>query len=283
MTILFLDGHNLMHRARSGFQLGDYNVVYNFFRSLKPLVDQFKPTRVYFTLEGHPKKRYEMLPTYKANRHVVVDPTATPEEVDAAQKKYKSLEDFHRQKDVIVNMLALHFPMSVMRHPDFEADDLVYNVIKNASTAVEFVVVSSDSDFIQLLQEFPNVKLYNPIAKAFVEAPAYDYITWKALRGDGSDNIPGIPGVGDKTAETVLEDPTALEKLLLEHKDVFERNVELIRLARWTEEELKQVASSRPEKDWSLVEKRFLEMEFKSMIKEPYWTKFKATFDTLWG
>ena len=75
--------------------VGDYNVVYNFFRSLKPLIDQFEPTRVYFTLEGHPKRRYDLLPTYKANRHLVVPATgivATPEEIEAYEKKRKSEE-----------------------------------------------------------------------------------------------------------------------------------------------------------------------------------------------
>jgi DNA polymerase-1 len=218
VKILFIDGHNFMHRARSGFQLGDYNVVYNFFRSLKPLIEQFGPNRVYFTLEGHPKKRYELLPEYKANR--IVDQTT-----EAGQEKHKSLADFHRQADVIVNMLALHFPISVMKHADFEADDLIFNVIRNASEAVEFTVVSTDTDFIQLLQKFPNVKLYNPVTKAFVEAPEYDYVHWKALRGDGSDNVPGIPGVGDKTAEEVMNDEDKLRALLTEHGATFSRNV----------------------------------------------------------
>jgi hypothetical protein len=52
---------------------------------------------------------------------------------------------------------------------------------------------------------------------------------------------------------------------------------------RWTDEETAQMKSSAPEKDWSLVEQRFNEMAFKSMVKEPYWSKFKATFDALWG
>ena len=275
MKILVLDGHNLMHRARSGFQLGDYNVIFNFFRSLKPLIEQFKPGRVYFTLEGRPKKRYALLPSYKANR--IIDQTT-----EEGKDKYKSLEDFFRQKDVIVDMLARYFPISVLKHPDFEADDVVYNVIKNSSSAVEFIVVSSDSDFIQLLQEFPNVKLYNPITKAYVEAPAYDYVTWKALRGDGSDNIPGLSGVGDKTAEAVLDDVGALQELLTENKEQFERNVELIRFARWTEEETELMQSSSPSKDWSTVKASFESMLFKSVTKEPYWSKFVATFDTLW-
>lgn len=283
MKILFIDGHNFMYRARSGFQLGDYNVVYNFFRSLKPLIDQFEPTRAYFTLEGHPKKRYEMLATYKANRRVVAKPDATPEEVAEHEKKLKSEEDYRRQQSVIVDALTKHFPISVMRHPDFEADDLIFNVINNSSRVVEFVVVSTDTDFIQLLQEFPNVKLYNPVTKALVEAPAYDYVTWKALRGDGSDNIPGIPGVGDKLAEDVLNDDEQLKLLLNEHGSTFERNVELIRFAQWSPEETLQMTSSSPNKDWDAVIKLFESWDFKSMLKEPYFSKFKATFDTLWG
>ena len=279
MKILFIDGMNFMHRARSGFQLGDYNVVYNFFRSLKPLVDQFEPTRVYFTLEGHPKRRFELLPSYKANRI----PDQTTED---GKDKYKSLEDFFRQADVIVKALQ-HFPISVMRHPDHEADDLIFNVIRNASEAVEFVVVSTDTDFIQLLQKFPNVKLYNPVAKAFVEPPAYDYVHWKALRGDGSDNIPGIPGVGDKTAEAVLldesDDHAFLRGLLQEHGAEFERNCELVRFMRWNEAETKLMQSSSPKPDWGKVQELFESWLFKSMLKEPYWTKFKATFDALKG
>lgn len=276
MKILFIDGHNFMHRARSGFQLGDWNIVYNFFRSLKPLIEQFEPTRVYFTLEGHPKKRYELFPEYKANR--VVDQTT-----EDGKDKYKSLQDFFRQKDVIVEMLSKHFPVSVMRHADFEADDLIYNIINNASKAIEFIVVSTDTDFIQLLQKFPNVKLYNPVSKSYVTAPEHDYVTWKALRGDGSDNIPGIPGVGDKTAEEAANDDEKLSKLLNEHGDQFTRNVELIQFAQWSLDEMARMESSDPKKDWDEVARLFESWSFKSMVKEPYWSKFRATFDKLWG
>lgn len=283
MKILFVDGHNFMYRARSGFQLGDYNVVYNFFRSLKPLVDQFEPTRVYFTLEGHPKKRYELLAEYKANRHLVVKPDATPEETVEYEKKRKSEEDYRRQQGIIVEVLTKIFPVSVMRHADYEADDLIYNVINNASRAVEFTVVSTDTDFIQLLQKFPNVKLYNPVTKAFVEAPSYDYVTWKALRGDGSDNIPGIPGIGDKLAEDVMGDDVKLSALMVEHGATFERNVELIQFPQWSLAEMALMESSAPMKDWAMMEHLFDSWAFKSMLKEPYWTKFRDTFDALWG
>lgn len=272
---LIIDGQNFMHRARSGFQLGDFNVVFNFFRSLKPLVEKFKPNRVIFTREGHPKHRYEMLSEYKANR--IIDQTT-----EEGQDKHKSLLDFFRQADIIVKLLSDNFPISVMKHADFEADDLIYNVIKNSSSSTEFIVASSDSDFTQLLQQFTNVKLYNPITKSFVQAPEYDYVVWKALRGDGSDNIPGIPGVGDKTAETVLSDKVALEKLVRENAEIFNRNCDLIRFPIWTPEETDQVTSTSPTKDWDAVKKFFEQCEFKSMLKDSYWEKFQATFDTLW-
>lgn len=282
--ILFIDGHNFMFRARSGFQLGDYNVVYNFFRSLKALIDQFEPTRVYFTLEGHPKRRYEMLPSYKANRHMTIDPNATPEELAAVAKRCKSDEDYRRQQDVILDVLQ-NFPINVLRHPDFEADDLIYNVVANASSAIEFVVVSTDTDFIQMLQEFPNVKLYNPVQKKMVSAPGYDYATWKALRGDGSDNIPGLPGIGDKRAQELLDDPTSLRRLF-EDKDSslqFSRNLLLIKFPRWSSEEMMQMTSTTPTRDWDRVRKLFEQWAFKSMLKDAYWCKFQSTFDQLWG
>jgi len=278
MKTLILDGHNLLHRARAGFQLGDFNVVYNFFRSLKPLIELFKPTRVLFTLEGAPKRQLKLLPSYKANR--IVD-TSTPE----GEKKHQELKDFHRQKDIIVKLLKERFPVSVVQHPDFEADDLIHNVIKNASAAVEFTVVSTDTDFIQLTQRFPNVRLYNPVKKEYVEAPDHDYVIWKALRGDGSDNIPSLPGIGDGKDRDFVASPQELQGLLLaspELDEQFLRNLELIKFVDWSDEECMGMTSSTPARDWEAVRTFFESCDFKSFLKESYWTKFVATFDSLW-
>ena len=57
MKVLFLDAYNLIYRAKSGFTKGDYYVVYNFFRGLRPLVEKFSPDKVYFVLEGAPQFR----------------------------------------------------------------------------------------------------------------------------------------------------------------------------------------------------------------------------------
>lgn len=275
MTILAIDGMNAFHRARSGFQMGPAPCVFNFFRQFKALVDQFKPTRIYVGLEGRPVHRYETMSEYKANRKVA------PDDPKAAE-----LAKFFAQKDVIVELLTKHFPVSVVRHPTFECDDTLANIIKQSSTATDWVLVSSDTDFIQLLQDCPNLKLYNPVRKEFVEAPAdYDYVVWKSLRGDATDNIPGVPGIGDKTADKVASDPTLLKEYL-DRPDVhpiFTRNYDLIKFAEWSDEDKIKMTSSTPQKNWDAVKDVFTGYGFNSIVKDDSWQKFTKSFDHLWG
>jgi len=107
MKVLFLDAYNLIHRARSGFTKGDYAIVYNFFRGLRPLVEQFSPDKVYFVLEGNPKFRNELLDgEYKTGRTSPGD-------------------SFHRQKAIIINLVKSFFPFTTVKHPDFECDDVI--------------------------------------------------------------------------------------------------------------------------------------------------------------
>jgi len=255
--------------------MGPAPVVFNFFRQFKSLVDEFTPNRVYVVLEGRPVKRYELLPEYKATRKV--------EETDP---KYAELQSFFRQKDQIVELLSKNFPVSVVRHPTSECDDTIYNLINRSTTAIPWTVVSNDTDFIQLIQEFSHVKVWNPIKKEFLEAPdAYDYVTWKSLRGDGSDNIPGIPGIGDKTAADIASDHEKLKNFLSEEKNcsVFSRNHELISFKRWSEQEMMEMTSSSPNVGWDHVRDVFEEYGFKSMTKDDSWKKFTETFDRLWG
>lgn len=272
-----------MHRARAGFQLGPYNIVFNFFRNLRALVELHKPTRVYFCLEGHPRHRYEVLPEYKANRRITVDDAG--EAVDPKDaKKLAELESFFRQAHLIIDLMDRHFPVSLVRHADYECDDVIFNLIRRSSNAVPWTVVSNDSDFTQLLNEFPNVRLYNPITKAYVETPQFDYVTWKALRGDGSDNIPGLPGIGDKMADRLVSDPDGLRKLFEDKTvaDQFNRNYGLIRFQTWSDEDAMKMTCSQPTKDWEAVAKKFDEWSFRSLLKEGTRQKYIATFDCLW-
>ena len=272
--VLVIDGMNFLHRARSGWTMGPAPVVFYFMRNFRALVEQFKPTRVYFVLEGHPAQRIAMLPEYKANRLVE---QGTPE--------HQELAKFFEQVGTIVKHLSMHFPVSVIRHPRFECDDTIYNLIKRSSSAIEWTVASNDSDFTQLLNEFGNVKVYNPMMKTLVEATDYDYVTWKSLRGDGSDNIPGIPGVGDKGAEAYLDDPEALEKLLSvpENARIFERNMELNQFITWSDEDALEMLCSSSTKDWEPLRELFTGYDFKSLLKDKTWDKFVSTFEPLWG
>ena len=274
MTILAIDFMNQAHRARSGFKLGPAPVIFNFFRQFKALVDKFKPTRIYVALEGKPVARREALTEYKANRIIEAD-----------DPKAKEYEKFFEQAKIIMKILESYFPVSVIRHPTSEADDTLANIIRTSSTAVDWVLVSSDTDFIQLLHDRPNLRLYNPVQDKFIEAPEYDYVTWKSLRGDSSDNIPGVPGIGDKTATKLAIDPEALLECVSdpEVKSIFERNYNLIRFQEWSDEERQQMTSSSPNRDWNAVRTVFQEYGFTSIVKEESWQKFLTTFDPLFN
>lgn len=274
MSILIIDGHNFMHRARAGFGGGDYNIVYTFFRNLRFLVEQMAPTRVIFVLEGHPQHRYDILPEYKANRRA-----------EPGSAKQTEMDDFHRQKELIVDLLATCFPISVIRHPHHECDDTIYNIIRNAASSTQFVVVSNDTDFIQLLQTFDNVRLYNPMKKVYVEAPTYNYVLWKSLVGDSSDNIDGFKGIGGKRAKGLLEDNKAFEKFIRDdpsRAEKFNRNHQLISFVPWNATEALDATCSHPERNWAVIHALFETWGFQSLLKEKSWTKFVATFDKLW-
>lgn len=273
--IVVIDGMNFLHRARAGWTMGPAPVIFNFMRNFRSIVEQLNPTRIYFVLEGKPCSRREAYDEYKANR--VIEPGSP-----AAKER----EKFFKQSDEIVSLLKSIFPISVVRHPAHECDDTIYNLIKRSSRAVDWTVVSNDTDFIQLLNEFENVRIWNTTKKCYVKTPDYDYVIWKSLRGDSSDNIPGVPGVGDKTADSLVKDPQALLEFLCksnEVAEVFLRNHGLIKFIEWSDEECLAMTSSVPVKDWSQLRSLFEQYSFESLLKEDTWNKFIATFDSLWG
>lgn len=270
-----IDGMNFIHRARAGFVKGESSVIFNFFRNLRALVERFNPTRIYFVLDGSPVIRRELFPEYKTNRKI------DPQDHDAINAR----DDFFRQKDVIVDLLTRAFPVSVMHHPEAEADDVIHNLIDRSTRAVDWIVVSNDSDFTQLLDTFENVQVYNPMKKEYVERVDYDYVTWKSLCGDGSDNIPGIPGVGAKTAEKLARDLEKMREFLSDEEkgQRWLENYKLIKFIDFTDLELSRVTSSNPKNDWTIVKKAFEDLNFNSLLKEKTWNKFVDTFDYLWG
>jgi DNA polymerase-1 len=265
--VLLLDANNLIYRARYSAKYareGDAAIIYSFFRSLRPLIEKFDPDTCYFVRDGAPVDRLDILPEYKGNRIREHD------------------ENFFSQKREIENLVNSFFPIMVCRDLNLEADDLIAYLVLETHKEDECVIVSSDTDFIQLLQEHPNCELYNPITKKMREAPDYDYLTWKSLRGDGSDNISGIPRVGDKTAEKLARDLNELSGFLDREKsnrEIYERNRSLIKFRR--PKNISEVFMGGIDSDFEKVKEKFIELNFHSMTKEKAWQKYRKTFERI--
>jgi 5'-3' exonuclease len=268
MKVLLADGYNLLHRARFGFGKGDYNIVYNFFRGFRSLTEKMDPDKIVFVLEGFPQFRYGIFPEYKANRKTT-DP-----------KKLKALEDFRRQKTICIDLLA-RFPIDLIKHSDYEGDDLIGTLVKKKYVSDKCIVATGDTDFIQLLK-LPHAHIYNPIKKLWVAGPDYDYVLWKSMVGDTSDNINGIKGVGPKTAKKVLALPEGKRQAWLDEKperrSIVERNQRLIRFA---DVPLNEVEDLSEETDFEYAKDMFAKMDFKTMLSDKSWNKYVETFEGL--
>jgi DNA polymerase-1 len=265
VKVLLLDAYNLIYRARSGYLKGDYPVVYNFFRSLRPLIEKFSPDKVYFVLEGNPEFRTALNDAYKANRT-------------------NNDRHFHEQKAQIISIVKECFPITTARHPKLECDDTIATLVKvHCTQGDECTIISSDSDFYQLLNVFNSCSIYNPVKKKMIEIPDYDYVTWKALRGDATDNIAGIPGCGDKTADKLVRDPELLSEYFKKdpiRQQIFERNVHLIRLVDFSDN-MDEMEKHEGSADFEELYDIFDDMDFQSMLKEKTWNKYVQTFGGL--
>ena len=262
--ILLLDGYNLMYRARySGMNKGNYSTIFNFFRGLRPLIEKFNPDQAYFVLEGMPVKRLEADPDYKG------------------QRVYNNKDNFREQRKEIVRILKSYFPIQVVKHEDYECDDVI-GYFSEKFKDENVTIISSDTDFIQCINN--NVSLYNPVRKKIIEKPEYNYVLWKSLKGDASDNIQGFKGVGDKTALKLCENKELLNKFL-DTKDKIEKlehNQFMIKLHD-IQNDLGFTYYSMPETcDWEKLKEEFYNMEFNSIIsKDKTWEKFTNTFKNL--
>lgn len=267
MKVLLLDANNLIYRARYSAKFsreGDAAIVYSFFRSLRPLVEKFDPDLCYFVRDGAPADRKELFPDYKANRVREHDP------------------EFLEQKKMIENIVLDYLPIVYCRNMTVEADDLIAYLVIEKHKNDECVVVSSDTDFIQLLQDHDDCQLYNPISKKFRENPEYDYLTWKALRGDSSDNIPGIPRVGDKTAASLALNDDKLSSFLesdSSKKMIYERNRDLISFRKI--DDLSDTFVSETNSNFSKLREIFTDLNFSSMVNEKSWKKYVGTFERI--
>ena len=275
--VLIVDGYNMIHRCRfqwgGGPAVGDYQIAYNFYRTLRSSIEEFSPDLVYFPLDGKPAKRLELFEEYKGNRRVEI---TDPEEI-------AYWESFRRQKRIIIESLKNDYPVVTVFHPDHECDDLVLFLISEYHSNDNVTILSSDTDFIQILNTYPeSVKLYNPVSKKYRENTVYDYVSWKAMVGDKADNIPGVRGVGKKTATKILSTDGELDRRLEDplFKKAFEKSYSLIKLLDLEQDE-DGIEFTRARLNTESIKNLFFDMNFNSMLEENYLKKYFNTFEKL--
>jgi 5'-3' exonuclease len=276
--ILIIDGLNFIYRGLITFgkskstvdegkeEKPDYSVVYNFFRNLRAIIEEFEPSRCFIVLEGDPKFRKELLPSYKANRIV-----------KEGSKKQDSRNNLLRQADIIYDLVSL-LPITLVKAKDYEADDAIYALAHNLKDE-EVVIVSTDSDLIQILQSLSahDVKLFHPGKKEFIQPPSYMYLVWKCIAGDKrTDNIPGITSAAK--AEELAKNPQELKEFLdkEENRANFQLNKQLIELRLVPNEE---IIFTEHKVNFKALFEEFAKMEFATIIKESYREKFIETFE----
>jgi DNA polymerase I len=264
-NVVLLDGYNLIYRARySGMNKGNYSTVFNFFRSLRPLIEKFSPDNCYFVLEGKPVKRLNMDPNYKG------------------QRVYHDKDNFNEQRNIIIDILNKYFPVTIVKHENYECDDII-GYFANLHSKENVTIISSDTDFIQCINE--NISLYNPVRKKYIEKPEYDYVLWKSLKGDSSDNIEGFKGIGDKRAKKLCENKEELDSFLSKtgHREKLKNNLFMIKLHDLTTDASDIQYFSGPKRElWNDLKEVFKDFEFTSIVgKDVTWQKYINTFENL--
>ena len=219
--LLLIDGNSIMNRAFYGLlnagllkaKDGTYtNAIYGFLNIFFKAVEDYEPEYIAVAFDkGKKTLRHKEYKEYKAGRHEM------PEELRMQMPIIKE----------IIN--AMNIPYYEM--DDYEADDILGTIAKNLSEKEEVFVyiLTGDRDYFQLIDEKINIiypktekggskqELWNieKIKEYYDGLEPKDLIEIKALMGDKSDNIPGIRGIGEKTAIKLLKEYNSLENLYL--------------------------------------------------------------------
>jgi DNA polymerase-1 len=186
--------------------------IYIFHNMLRKLTTAYKPEYIAAVWESGKTFREETYADYKANR------TEMP-------------PDLRDQIPYIRRILdAMRVP--ILQFEGFEADDVIGAIAKRATTDVDVVIVSSDKDMLQLVDD--HISMYNPVkediwydaaeTEKFMGVKPAQVADLLALKGDSIDNIPGAPGIGDKGAKDLITRFGSVEGAL-EHANEVERKM----------------------------------------------------------
>ena len=216
--VLLIDGLNIFLRAfavngslnEKGVPVGG---ITGFMRSLAFAIREMEPTRVIVVYDGAggSKRRKKINPNYKSNR--------TPKRVtkfDAFNSLEEEKESMKIQFRRLLTYLEL-LPIDVYGVDNVEADDVIAYISQNILEK-EVIIMSADQDFLQLVNDrivvwSPNKKKYYTEEQIFTEygIPAHNFLMYKCLMGDKSDNLEGIKGLGPKKIRKVIPEITGKE------------------------------------------------------------------------
>jgi len=221
---VIIDGNAIVHRAyhaipplttKDGKMV---NAVYGFTSMLLKVWKDLKPTHlaVSFDVAGG-TFRHEKYEKYKATR------------VKADQELYDQIP--------LVHEIVTAFNIPIYEKKGYEADDVIGTIVNLAKKKMDEVyVVTGDMDTIQLVDEkvwvytlrkgMSDIVIYNPeeVLKRFSFGPDL-LVDYKALRGDTSDNIPGVPGIGEKTAQELIAKVGGIKEIYQKIKKLSELGV----------------------------------------------------------
>ena len=225
-TLILIDGHALAYRQffaleRTGMKNSENQptwAVYGFFKAVFDLLEKIHPDFIAVAFDvGRRTFRTEKYEEYKANREAMPD----------TMKSQLGL--------ICEGLKAFDIPM--ITKEGFEADDIIGTISKQASSGGHnTLILTGDQDSFQLIDKEGTVKVLIPTKGELLE---YDWkrvydklgvypnqvIDYKGLRGDSSDNIPGIKGIGEKTAQKLLSRYNNLEEILADCDNIPENAV----------------------------------------------------------
>ncbi len=210
--LLLIDGHSILSRAFYGIpELSNSkgmhtNAIYGFLNILLKEIETEEADHLAVAFDlPVPTFRHRMYPEYKGTRKPM------PEELR---------EQVPLMKEVLT---AMNIP--ILSLEGFEADDILGTIAKRCQgEGKEVTIISGDRDLLQLADEHIKISIpktskgqteiynyYPDDVKAEWKVSPTEFIDWKALAGDNSDNIPGVPGFGDKTASWIIENYHSIE------------------------------------------------------------------------
>ena len=212
--LILVDGNNLLFRSyfatayqgvimrnSKGFPT---NALYGFINMMNKIIKEEEPNYILVAFDKGKSFRHNKYDFYKGGRN------ATPEELK---------EQFPKAKEILDAMGIKHFEID-----NYEADDIIGTVSRIVDEEDQFIatIISSDKDLLQLISDEVDVKLLK--TSGFVRMDTQEFmntygvepikmIDLKALMGDASDNIPGVKGIGEKTAINLLTKYKSLDNL----------------------------------------------------------------------